>query len=149
MKGEKAKRIAAEILNTARKKIWISPEEIEALKDAITKDDVRELIKDGTIKKSNVPSQSRSRARVKKAKKAKGRMHGHGRRRGTKKTRTGKKKVWIQKVRSQRKTLVELRKTDSEAVEKIGYRKLYSLVKGNYFKGKRYLDQFVKEGAKK
>ncbi len=128
MKGEKAKRIAAEILNTARKKVWISPEESEALKDAITKDDIRELIKEGAIRKNKMPSQSRARARIKKAKKEKGRRRGQGRRRGTKKTRTGRKETWMKRVRAQRRTLRELRKTDRVDVDKIGYRKIYSMI---------------------
>ncbi|MEM0359805.1 MAG: 50S ribosomal protein L19e [Candidatus Diapherotrites archaeon] len=149
MKGEKAKKIAAEILNTSSKKIWVNPEESEALKDAITKDDIRALIKDGIIKKKKTPFQSRVRAREKKAKKEKGRRRGPGRKRGTKKNRIGKKKSWMKRVRSQRQALRELRKSDKKAVEKIGYRKVYSMIKGNYFKGKRYLVQFVKEGAGK
>ena len=73
MKGEKAKRIAAEMMNTARDKIWIDPEEAEALKEAITKDDIRGMIKEGVIKKSKMPHKSNVRSRALKEKKRKGR----------------------------------------------------------------------------
>ena len=149
MKGEKAKRIAAEMLNTAGKKIWINPEEGEALKDAITKDDVRELVKEGIIKKSKMPWQSRVRARALKEKKRRGRKRGQGSRRAGAKKRSEKKKSWVKRVRAQRKKLKELREKEDAGLKKAGYRKLYRMVKGNYFRGKRYLEKYVEEGAAK
>ncbi len=145
MRPTKAKTIAAEILKTAKDKIWINPNEVKKTKEAITREDIRALIIDGTIKKQLTQSQSRGRARILKTKKAKGRKKGHGKRTGTKKTRTEKKKKWVNKVRSQRKKLKELRTTNTEAVETIGYQKLYKMVKGNYFRGKKYLEKYVKE----
>lgn len=150
MKGEKAKRIAAEMLNTARKKIWINPEEAEALKEAITKEDVRALIKEGIIKKSKRAEKSSVRSRTLKGKKQKGRKRGHGKRKASLKKRGERKKAWIKRVRAQRRTLRELKEKEGKALEKVGYRKLYRMVKGDYFRGKRYLEMFVKgEGAKK
>ncbi len=145
MKGEKAKRVAAEILNTSKKKVWVDPEEAEALKDAITREDIRELIKNGTIKKSKLPSQSKARARLLKEKKRRGRKHGPGKKKTTEKNRSEKKKTWIKNVRAQRKRLRELRAKNKQSVEKAGYSKLYRMIKGNYFRGKRYLESYVKE----
>lgn len=150
MKGDKAKRIAAEILNTGKKKIWINPEETEALKEAITKEDIKELIKEGIIKKSKRAQKSSVRARVLREKKRRGRKKGPGKKKAGEKKRSEKKKTWIKRIRAQRKALRELREKEGDAVEKAGYRKLYRMAKGNYFKGKRYLEKFVKgEGAKK
>ncbi len=145
MKGKKAKKIAAEMLNTSRKRIWIDPEEAEGLKDAITKEDLRELIKNGTIKKSKLPAQSKARARLLKEKKRRGRKRGPGKKKTTEKNRSEKKKTWIKNVRAQRKKLRELRGKDKESVERIGYGKLYRMIKGHYFRGKRYLEGYVKE----
>jgi len=149
MKGDKAKTIAAGLMNTARDKIWINPEEAESLKEAITKDDIRELIKEGIVKKSKLPQQSNSRTRKLKESKRRGRKKGSGSKRAGKKKRSEKKASWIKRVRAQRRTLRELRKSDTEAVDKAGYRRVYKMVKGNYFKGKRYLENFIKEGASK
>jgi len=149
VKGEKAKELAAEMLNTSKKRVWINPEEEEALKEAITKDDLREMIKQRIIKKSKLPAQSRVRARKLKEKKQRGRKHGPGRKKTSKKKRTEKKASWIGRVRAQRRTLKELQKEKPEEVEKIGYGNLYRKIKGNYFKGKRYLENYVSEGAKK
>ena len=46
--------------------------------------------------------------------------------------------------------LKELKKSNPKEVERIGYSKLYKMVKGNYFRGKNYLKAFVlgKEGSK-
>ena len=65
-------------------------------------------------------------------------------RKGTKKTRVEKKKNWIKRVRSQRKTLKELREKNPKAVEAVGYGKVYRMIKGNYFKGKKYVEAYVK-----
>ncbi|MCD6479148.1 MAG: 50S ribosomal protein L19e, partial [Candidatus Diapherotrites archaeon] len=51
MKAEKAKLIASRLLKVGKNKIWINPEEADSVKEAITKDDIRELIKSGVIKR--------------------------------------------------------------------------------------------------
>jgi len=149
MKGDKAKTIAAELMNTAKDKIWINPEEAESLKEAITKDDIRGLIKEGIVKKSKQSQQSNVRSRKLRESKSKGRKKGAGSKRAGKKKRSEKKETWIKRVRAQRRTLRELKKSEPEAVEKAGYRRVYKMVKGNYFRGKRYLEKFIKEGASK
>ena len=53
----------------------------------------------------------------------------------------------MKNVRSQRRVLRQLRKENPEAVAKIGYRRLYKMVKGRFFKGKNYLKAAV-EGKK-
>ncbi len=92
MKAEKAKEIAAGLLKVGKKKIWIDPEEAESVKEAITKDDIRELIKNGIIKKRKEGEQSRGRARKIEKQKKKGRRKGHGSRKGTAKARTDRKR---------------------------------------------------------
>ncbi len=149
MKGYKAKSIAAKLMNTAKDKVWINPEEAESLKEAITKDDIRGLIKERIIKKSKLPQQSKVRSRKLKKSKSRGRKKGFGSRRAGIKKRSEKKESWIKRVRAQRRTLRELKESDPKAVEEAGYRRVYKMVKGNYFKGKRYLEKFIKEGASK
>ncbi|MBN1941367.1 MAG: 50S ribosomal protein L19e [Candidatus Diapherotrites archaeon] len=147
MQSKKVKQLAAKILNCGTGRVWFSPTDFEKIKSAMTKEDIKELIKQGVIKKKKINCQSRGRARILKKKKARGRKKGFGARRGRKKARTETKKRWMKRVRAMRSELKKLRKENPKAVEKIGYRKLYKMVKGNFFKGKKYVAAFV-EGKK-
>lgn len=149
MKAEKIKVIAARILNCGTSKVWFDPEGLGKVKSAITKDDIKALIKDGIIKKRQANWHSRGRARFLQAKKLKGRKRSFGSRRGVKKARSEKKARWIGRVRALREELSKLRKENPKQVEKIGYRKLYKLIQGNFFRGRHYLDAFVKGEEKK
>ena len=148
MKADKVRRMAAAVLKSAMANVWFDPKQLDKIQSVMTKEDVRGLIKDGTIKKRKKKGQSKGRTRVLKAKKKKGRKRSGGKRKGTKKARQHGKEQWIKNVRSQRNMLRELRKISPEAVEKIGYRKLYKMAKGNFFRGKKYLKAAV-EGKKR
>jgi len=145
MKAEKAREIAAKLLKVGKNKIWIDPEESESIKEAITKDDIRELIKNGVIKKKKESEQSRGRARKVEKQKKKGRRKGHGSRKGTAKVRMDRKKNWINRVRAQRALLKELKEKNPEQVKKLGYSKLYRMIKGGFFRSKAQLERFVME----
>ena len=141
----KVKRIAATVLGSGVQRVWFNPEESEKIGEVMTKEDVRGLVKEGIIKKRKPQSQSKARARKLKEKKQKGRKSGGGKKKGTKKTRVRKKKDWIKRVRSQRQMLKELKETNPKAVEAAGYSKVYRMIKGNYFKGKKYVKAYVEE----
>ncbi len=140
--------MAAQVLKAANKDVWFDGKEIEKIQSVMTKEDVRDLIKEGVIKKRKKQSQSRGRAKLLKEKKKKGRKKGRGKRRGKRKAREEGKKQWEKNVRGQRKILKELKEKQPEAVKKIGYRKLYKRIKGGFFKGKDYLKASV-EGRKR
>jgi len=148
MQQEKIKKMAAELLKCGVNAVWLDPEQREKTKTVMTKEDVRALIQEKVIKKKQTNSQSRGRARILKEKRKKGRKRGKGKRKGTKKARSEKKPTWMKNVRSQRRTLKEMKKEKPKAVEKIGYRVLYKRIKGGYFKGKKYLKAAI-EGKKK
>ena len=141
MKDKKVRLIASEVLKIGKTKVFISPGQAQRLKDAMTKEDVRELIKEGLIRKRKDNLQSKARARVLKAKKKKGRKKGQGKRTGKKTARTKKKETWIKNVRAQRRTLKEMKKSGVKL--KKPARKIYLMIKGNYFKGKKYLEALV------
>ena len=143
----KVKRISASVLGCGARRVWFDPAQADRIGEVMTKEDVRGLVNEGIIKKKKLQSQSRARARTLMQKKKKGRKKGDGKRKGTKKARKEKKKSWIKKVRSQRKMLKELKKKNPKEVEKLGYSKLYRMIKGNYFRGKNYLKAHV-EGTK-
>lgn len=146
MKSDKAKKIASVLLGVGKNKIWINPEELDSIKEAITKDDIRELIKKGVIKKVKESEQSMARARRIKKQKEKGRRRGHGKRKGKKDARMKRKKQWMGNVRAQRALLRKIRKENPEIIKKIGYRKLYKMIKGGFFKSKAHLEHYIKGG---
>jgi large subunit ribosomal protein L19e len=148
MELRKAKELAAKILKVGVGKIHINPEQEKKVKEAMTKDDIRGLIAERIIRKRRDNQQSKGRTRDQKEQKRKGRRRGQGKRKGTKKTRIEKKKTWMSKVRAQRRTLKELKTENPEKIKEIGYSNLYRKIKGGFFKGKKYLKEYV-EGEKK
>jgi large subunit ribosomal protein L19e len=130
------KRIAARVLNCGRSRIAIVDEEKAG--EALTADDVRELVKNGGIKQKPVKGTGRAKAREKKAKKRKGRKKGPGRVKGSK---GDSKKRWMERVRAQRALLLKLK----PLLKKGEYAKLYRRVKGNNFKSKKALLTHVHE----
>jgi len=123
------KRVAAEVLDRGESSIWIKPDAIEDAKKAITRDDVRKLIKDGTIVAVK-PQWERHKKSPRTVKK-----RGMGRRKGTAKARQGR--LWEKKVRSQRFLLRKLKLMGR--VDKKTFNRYYLLVKGNAFNDKRSL----------
>ena len=138
----KIKKIASELLGVGETRVWIEPTKVLEIVKCITKDDIRGKIKEGAIRKSNSAYASRSRARARQKKKRLGRKRGFGKRKGSRKARSEQRKSWISNVRAQRKKIKELR--EKGAIDQKTYSKLYKMVKGNYFKGKKYIEAFIK-----
>ncbi|HLC36005.1 MAG TPA: 50S ribosomal protein L19e [archaeon] len=143
----KAIRMAAQIFDVGENKIWIDPEKVKQASEAMTKEDIRALIKERVIKKIPETSQSRGRINKMKEKRKKGRKKGKGKRKGTKKSRISKKGRHMIIVRAQRKKLSELRKSNPELFKKVNYQNVYKRVKQGFFKGKKYLEAYLKEAS--
>jgi len=137
------RRIAAKILGVGVNRVWIDPTRIEDVSAAITRDDVKRFIRDGTIKARPERGISRARTRERLLARKKGRRHGAGSRRGTAKTRQPKKAAWIKTVRPLRSMLRELR--DKDIIEAREYRRLYRMIKGGSFRSKAHLQTYLKE----
>ena len=101
MKLNNQKRIAAKLLNCSKKRVVFDTERLEEIKEAITKADLRGLIKDKAISAKPVKGVSRGRARKRQEQRRKGRQKGHSSRKGKKTARSPKKKVWMKKIRNQ------------------------------------------------
>lgn len=144
MKLDKLKKQAGKILKKSRHKLKIDTQKLEANKkmisDAITKDDTRKIILEGVIKKKPDTGHSRGRARVLLEKKKLKRKRGPGKRKGTKNARKTTNEYNL-KVRALRKRLRELKKEDK--LNGKNYNKLYLRIKGNYFKGKKHLEEYI------
>ncbi|MEK6821354.1 MAG: 50S ribosomal protein L19e [archaeon] len=145
MNPRKLKRMAAEILQVGETKIWVDPTQIVKAAEAMTRDDVRGLIAQRIIRKRKDQGHSRGAARILQAKKRLGRKTGKGKRTGTKKARSKPREQWISRVRALRTTLRTLKK---EGTVTTAYRALYRQVKGNYFRGKKHLQQSVQGETK-
>lgn len=135
------RRMASELLKCGRHRVWIDPENAEVVSRAITREDIRRLIKKGLISKKQEKGTSRGRAREAAEQRRKGRRKGPGRRKGTKHARMSKKERWMRKIRSQRKYLRELR--DSGEIDRHLYRRLYNLAKGGVFRSKSHIDNYM------
>jgi len=126
------KRMAADVLNVGVSRVWLNPEKLTDVADAITREDIRGLVEDGTIKARQAQGVSRGRARGNDAKRKKGHKTGQGSRKGAKNARTPKKHRWMRKIRAQRRTLRGLR--DDNTLDRTTYRRMYRKAKGGQYR---------------
>ncbi len=135
------RRLAAQILNCGENRIWINPEALEDVSSASTKEDIRELIESGAIKRKPVKGISRARINARKAQRKKGRGRGHGRRKGKKTARMPKKELWMIRIRAIRRRLRQLR--DTGVIDRRTYRMLYMKAKGGEFRSLSHLNAYL------
>uniref|UniRef100_A9A9P6 Large ribosomal subunit protein eL19 n=1 Tax=Methanococcus maripaludis (strain C6 / ATCC BAA-1332) TaxID=444158 RepID=A9A9P6_METM6 len=137
------RRIAAAVLDCGIDRVWIDPENLEKVKMAITKDDIRLLINDGIIVKKQEKGISSARKKEVQEQKRKGKRKGPGSRKGAKGARTPKKEKWMNTIRPLRKMLKDLR--ENEKIERSAYRKLYRMAKGGAFRSRNHMKLYMKE----
>ena len=135
--------MAKDILKVGKNKIWIDPDRISDIDEAITKNDIRKFIIEGAISAKPIVGTSRLRARKLMIQKKKGRRMGQGTRKGTKRARTPEKAEWIVKIRSLRKELKSLK--EKNKITPIEYRNLYRKSGAGVFKDKSYLRLYIKK----
>jgi len=137
------KRMAAEIMDVGQNRVWIDPDEEERVEEAITRQDIRNLIEGDAIQKKEKEGNSRGRTRENRSQKKKGRRKGHGSRKGEKTARKDEKEEWMEKIRAIRSRLKEMK--DEEEVTGEQYRELYDKAKGGFFRDVRHLENHVEE----
>jgi large subunit ribosomal protein L19e len=128
--------MAGSILKGGRSRLWISPEEFGRVESAITKEEIRKLIHEGVIVTKRERGVSRGRHRAKTRKK-KGR--GPGSKKGS---IHNKKRIWVNKIRTLRFRLKELK--DKKIITPKIYRKLVLLAKGGTFRSVSHLNEYLK-----
>ena len=127
------KRLCARITGAGESRMAVR--DFKAAKDALTADDVRELIRTGAIEIRPKVGVGRAKARSKQSRREAGRRRGSGSRKGSQFAKTKQKTRWVRKVRAQRKLLSTLK----PRLAKGAYRELYRQVKGSMFKDKKHL----------
>ncbi len=131
------RRMAAEILKCGVNRVWIDPDQVDEVAEAVTRGDVRRLICYRVIQKRQVQGVSRGRTRKMLDQKAKGRRKGPGSRQGGKYARAPRKRTWIRLIRPLRDELRTLR--NEGKLDATTYRIYYRKARGNMFKSRAHM----------
>jgi large subunit ribosomal protein L19e len=137
------RRTAAILMKRGESKIRIAQSSLEDADKAMSRDDVRALIKNGKVYAVKAKKNRSMNSKILKMKRDEGRRRGPGRRKGTLKARGTIS--WEKKVRAQRFVLKELklmRKLDNKS-----FRTFYLLIKGNSFPDKASLLRKITESG--
>ena len=137
------RRLASKILKCGEHRIRFDPERLDDIKEAITKTDVRSLINQGAITRRRALNTSRFWTRKRKEQKSHSKQKGHGSRKGKKTARLPPKRVWINKIRLQRRYIKSLR--DAKMISTTDYHELYMKSKGGFFRSIHHLKIYTQE----
>ncbi|MEJ2271357.1 MAG: 50S ribosomal protein L19e [Candidatus Bathyarchaeota archaeon] len=136
------RRLASEIMKIGEGRVWIDPERIDYVEAAITRDEVRKLVREGVIKSLPEKGVCRVRARILKEKRKKGLRRGPGGKSGPARSKISKKEAWINRIRPIRRRLNELK--DSRAISESAYRQMYDMSESGAFKSKAELERYIR-----
>ncbi|MGQ4892299.1 MAG: 50S ribosomal protein L19e [Candidatus Njordarchaeia archaeon] len=137
------RRIAASVLKVGENRVWMDPEALEDVEKALTREDIRKLVKERKIWKRPVKGVSRHRARFREMQRRKGRRRGPGKKKGSKSARMGGTMVWVIKIRAIRKILRQLK--DEEVITRRVYNHLRRMAKAGFFRNKAHVITYIQE----
>lgn len=135
------KRLAADVLDVGKNRVWFDPDRQSDIADAITREDVRELIDEDAIRSEKARGNSRGRARERAKKQAYGHRKGQGSRKGKSGGRQNSKEDWQSRIRAQRRTLKN--KRDEGELDSSEYRQLYDKASGGEFDSVADLERYI------
>ncbi|MBI4018187.1 MAG: 50S ribosomal protein L19e [Candidatus Aenigmarchaeota archaeon] len=138
MSLETQRKIAARVMKCGASRVWLDPERISDIEEAITAADIRRLVKDGAVRKEQKKGVSRSRKSKIARQKSRGRRKGHGSKKGS---LSGGKKEWVKRIRVLRKMLREFR--SQRRIENRTYRELYMKSKSGFFRSRGHLMTYM------
>jgi len=132
------KRLAADLLKVGTTRVWVDPEDTDRVSSAITREEIRRLIHEGSIRKLPKLGISRGRKRVRHQELLAGRHKGQG---STKGSTHNSKRIWVVRIRSIRLRLRTLR--DKRFITPEVYRKLSLMAKGGTFRSAAHLAEYI------
>jgi large subunit ribosomal protein L19e len=130
------KRMAAKLLKCGLSRVRMT--DSKEVREALTREDIRQLIKKGLIWAVQKKGTSRAFARYRLRQKKLGRRKGTGSRKGTRMDSN-----WVAKVRSLRALISQFKKEGK--IDTNDYRKVYLMIKGGLFRSKKHLIAWLKE----
>lgn len=134
MKLDKKKKLAARVLNVGIERIWLSPARLQDIKEAITRQDIKDLVKDGAIKIKPVTGKRKKQKR--KLRRGAGKI----------KKKVKDKKAYVKKIRKMRIYLKTLRKADK--LSSVEYKKLRRYAKSGIFHDLKHLKEHFAPAVK-
>jgi large subunit ribosomal protein L19e len=135
------RRLAADVLDAGKNRIWFDPDRQSDLAEAITREDIRDLAEEGAIRVDEPEGNSRGRAKERQQKRAYGHQSGPGSRKGEAGARHNTKDDWRSRIRAQRRRLRELR--DDGEISRSRYRDLYDKASGGEFDSVADLERYI------
>jgi len=136
------KRMAADVLDVGKGRVWFDPDEQSEIADAITREDIRDLVDQGVIRAADAKGNSKGRARERADKRAYGHRKGAGTRKGKAGGRKSGKDEWVSRIRAQRRRLKELR--DDGPLTPTQYREAYNKASGGEFEDVARLEAYLR-----
>ena len=121
------KKNSSELIKRGESAVRIKPAFTKDAEKAITREDVRSMIKNGSIYTTKLKHNISAYSKVLKEKRKKGRRRGTGRRKGTLKARGTVE--YKKRIRGQRRVLKVLK--EEKLVDNERFKRYYALVKGN------------------
>lgn len=127
---DKRKELASKVLGVGKRKICFDTEKLAEIKEAITKQDIRDLNAEGII--TVKPKKGRKTKKKRKTKKSVGKV---------KKKVKKRKQKYVKLVRKQRKYIKELKK--QEKISSEDYRGLRKKIRSKEFRDKAHLKEHI------
>jgi large subunit ribosomal protein L19e len=140
LKGKR--ELVARILGIGANRVRFEPDKLDDIADSITREDLRSLVRRGTIWTTRVKGTSRGRARTKQAIRKKSGL-GPGSKKGKKTARMGKKSAYVRKIRSMRHHLKVLK--DRNEINRQTYWSIYKKINGSQVRSVSHLREIVKQ----
>jgi large subunit ribosomal protein L19e len=139
---KKKRELIARMLGIGANRVKFEPDKLDDIADSITREDLRSLVKRGTIWTTKVKGTSRGRAKTKQAIRKKSGL-GPGSKKGKKTARMGKKSAYVTKIRSMRHHLKVLK--DRNEINRQTYWSIYKKVNGGQVRSVSHLREIVKQ----
>jgi large subunit ribosomal protein L19e len=139
---KKKRELIARMMGIGANRVRFEPDKLDDIADSITREDLRSLVRRGTIWTTKVKGTSRGRAKTKQAIRKKSGL-GPGSKKGKKTARMGKKSAYVMKIRSLRHHLKVMK--DRNEINRQTYWLTYKKVDGGQVRSVSHLRDIVKQ----